>query len=58
MIKNWKTTLSGVAIAAVTIAVTLSWITAEQAAAINGVLVAFGLALAKDSNVTGGNIKQ
>jgi len=53
MIKNWKTTAAGVALALVTVATTFHWITSEQAAAINGVLMTFGFAIAKDNDVSG-----
>lgn len=56
--KNWKTTLSGIAVGLITAAAYLDWITAEQAMAITSMLTALGLIAAKDSNVTGGEVKQ
>lgn len=54
MIKNWKTTVAGLAVAAIAVATALNWITADQSAAITAALVSLGLIAAKDSNVTGG----
>jgi hypothetical protein len=56
--KNWKTTIAGIAVAAIAAASYLGWITAEQAGAITAALTGLGLIAAKDSNVTGGNVKQ
>ena len=56
--KNWKTTVAGIAVAAVAAATALHWITGDQATAILGALAAIGLIGAKDSNVTGGSVKQ
>ena len=50
MIKNWKTTAAGIAVALIAVATSLHWLTAEQAASITGVLTAFGLAIAKDND--------
>lgn len=52
--KNWKTTLAGVAVGLITAATALHYITVDQATAITGVLTALGLISAKDHNVTGG----
>lgn len=56
--KNWKTTLAGIAVAAIAGATALGWITVEQGVSITGALVAVGLIAAKDGNVTGGTVKQ
>jgi hypothetical protein len=58
IIKNWKTTLSGIAIGAIAAASYLGWITADQAVGITSVLTALGLIAAKDNNVTGGKVSQ
>lgn len=57
MIKNWKTTVAGIAVAAIAVATALGWITAEQSASISAALVSLGLIAAKDNNVTGGTQK-
>jgi len=51
--KNWKTTVAGLAIGLIAAATALNWITAEQAGAITAALTSIGLILAKDSGVTG-----
>jgi hypothetical protein len=56
--KNWKTTLSGVAVGLIAAAAYLGWITSDQAVSITSVLTALGLIAAKDNNVTGGEVKQ
>ena len=56
--KSWKTTVAGIAIAAVAAATALHYITGDQATAILGALAALGLVSAKDGNVTGGTKKQ
>jgi hypothetical protein len=58
MKKNWKTTAAGIAIGAITVLSLLHVINVEQATAISSVLAAFGLAVAKDHNVSGGNTEQ
>ena len=58
LLKNWKTTLAGL-ISLVSIAGTsLGFLTHEQAAAIAGIAMSFGLISAKDGNVTGGTKPQ
>jgi hypothetical protein len=56
--KNWKTTLAGIAVAAIAAATALNWLTIEQGMSITAALVAVGLIAAKDNNVTGGTVKQ
>lgn len=51
--KNWKTTVAGLAVGLVATLTALHYITAEQAASIIGALSALGLVVAKDSDVTG-----
>jgi hypothetical protein len=58
IVKNWKTTLSGVAVGLIAAAAYLGWITGDQAVSITSVLTALGLIAAKDNNVTGGEVKQ
>jgi hypothetical protein len=58
IVKNWKTTLSGIAIGVIAAATYLNWITADQAVSITSVLTALGLIAAKDNNVSGGEVKQ
>jgi hypothetical protein len=58
IVKNWKTTLSGVAVGLIAAAGYLGWITNDQAISITTVLTALGLIAAKDNNVTGGEVKQ
>ena len=53
IIRNWKTTLSGVAVGLIAAASYLNWITADQAVSITSVLTALGFIAAKDSNVSG-----
>lgn len=54
LLKNWKTTLSGVAIGLIATATYLGWITPDQGVSITSVLTALGFVVAKDNNVTGG----
>ena len=55
--KNWKTTLAG--IASIIQGVSLFLNHPEQAEqAIGMVIIGFGLLFAKDNNVTGGTVKQ
>lgn len=56
--KNWKTTVAGIAVGAIAAATALHWITVEQATAITAALTSLGLLAAKDSNVTGGTKQQ
>lgn len=58
MLKNWKTTLAGLVTLAMTAASALHFISEAQAASIMALAVSFGLLAAKDSNVTGGTVKQ
>ena len=58
IVKNWKTTLSGIAIGAIAAATYLGWITPDQGVSITSVLTALGLIAAKDNNVRGGEVKQ
>lgn len=51
--KNWKTTVAGLAVGLVAALTAMHYITAEQSAAIIGALSAIGLAVAKDNNVSG-----
>lgn len=56
--KNWKTTVAGVAVALIALLTYTHILTAEQATAIMGALTSLGLVAAKDSNVTGGTTQQ
>lgn len=47
---NPKTTWAGAAVAVLQVAVVFGWLTVEQAAALTGVAVAFGLLAAKDGD--------
>lgn len=51
--KNWRTNLAALVTASIGIASAMGWISAEVASAILTIGVAFGFAVAKDSNVTG-----
>lgn len=51
--KNWRTNLAALVTAAIGVASAMGWISAEVASAILTIGVAFGFAVAKDSNVTG-----
>lgn len=53
--KNWKTTLSAVALGVITILSALHLISPEQSTALMGALTAFGFALSKDYDKTGVN---
>ncbi len=56
--KNWKTTVAGVAVGIVAALTAMHYITGDQATAILGALAALGLGLSKDHNVTGGSKQQ
>jgi hypothetical protein len=47
--KNWKTTVAGVVVAALAVAVSLGYITQEVASAIGALAIALGLAVAGDA---------
>ncbi|WP_337966775.1 hypothetical protein [uncultured Flavobacterium sp.] len=51
--KNWRTTLAGIIVGGVAVAVALGYITAEVGGQITGVCVALGLIVSKDGNKTG-----
>ena len=51
--KNWKTTLAGVIVAALGVASAMSWISVEVSGAILTIATAVGLVAAKDNNVSG-----
>ena len=51
--KNWKTTLAGIIVGGVGIALALHYITPEVAASIITIAGALGLVAAKDGNQTG-----
>jgi hypothetical protein len=51
--KNWKTTVAAAALAAVSFATYMGWLDSGQATLVTTILSALGLAVAKDSNVTG-----
>jgi hypothetical protein len=51
--KNWKTTVAGLVLAAISFATYMDWINTSQAGMITTILTAVGFGLAKDSNVTG-----
>lgn len=53
IIKNWKTTLGGIIVAGVTIALAMHKITPDVAAAISGLAITLGLIAAKDGDKTG-----
>lgn len=53
ILKNWKTTLAGVIVGGVGIALSLKYITPEVAASIITIAGALGLVAAKDGNQTG-----
>ncbi len=58
--KSWKTGLAGILVTGISVAhfIWPTVVTTEVAAAINTLLIAAGLIAAKDSNVTGGTVKQ
>lgn len=56
--KNWKTTIAGIAVGLIAAAQYFGYITGDQGLAIIGVLTTLGLIAAKDSNVTGGTKQQ
>ena len=56
--KNWKTNIAAAAIAVIAISTAMGWLTPEQSTTIIAALAAFGFAVAKDSNVTGGTVQQ
>lgn len=51
--KNWRTTLAGIIVGGVAVAVALGYITAEVGAQITSVCIALGLIVSKDGNKTG-----
>jgi hypothetical protein len=51
--KNWKTTVAGLALAAISFATYMDWINTSQAGMITTILTAVGFSLTKDSDVTG-----
>ena len=53
MARNWKTTLAAVIIALSGAATAMKWISPEVATSILTIAGAFGLAVAKDHNVSG-----
>ena len=53
ILKNWKTTVAGIAILATTVATQQGYITVEMSAAINTILIGLGFVVAKDGNKTG-----
>jgi hypothetical protein len=55
--RNYKTTIPGIAVAAVALLVAFGYINEHQATAISGALVALGLMAAKDNDKTGTSIK-
>jgi len=48
--KNWKTNLAALIVAAAGVATAMGWISAEVSAAILTIAGAFGFAVAKDGN--------
>ncbi len=53
ILKNWKTSVAGIAILATTVATQQGYITVEMSAAINTILIGLGFVVAKDGNKTG-----
>jgi hypothetical protein len=53
IIKNWKTTLAGIIVGSIAIAVALGYITPEVGGQITSVCIALGLIVSKDGNKTG-----
>jgi hypothetical protein len=51
--KNWKTTVAGLALAAISFATYMDWINTSQAGMITTILTAVGFSITKDSNVSG-----
>jgi hypothetical protein len=51
--KNWKTTVAGIAVAILGVAVSMGYITTEVAGAITTIAVSLGLLVSKDAGVTG-----
>jgi hypothetical protein len=51
--KNWKTTVAGIAVAILLVAVELGYITSQVATAITTIAVSLGLIVSKDAGVTG-----
>jgi hypothetical protein len=48
--KNWKTTLAGIAVAILGVAVSMGYITTEVAGAITTIAVSLGLIVSKDAD--------
>lgn len=53
VIKNWKTTTTGIIVGGVAAAVALGYITSEVGGQITAVCIALGLIFSKDGNKTG-----
>lgn len=53
VIKNWKTTTTGIIVGGVAAAVALGYITSEVGGQITAVCIALGLIVSKDGNKTG-----
>lgn len=53
MIKNWKTTVTGIIVGGVAAAVALGYITTEVGTQITGLCIALGLIVSKDGDQTG-----
>jgi hypothetical protein len=51
--KNWKTTAAGLALAAISFATYMGWLSPTQAQLITTVLSGLGFIIAKDSGVSG-----
>jgi hypothetical protein len=51
--KNWKTTVAGIAVAILLVAVQMGYISQEVAGAITTIAVSLGLLVSKDAGVTG-----
>lgn len=53
VIKNWKTTITGINVGGVAAAVALGYITTEIGGQITAICIALGLIASKDGNQTG-----
>jgi hypothetical protein len=53
MIKNWKTTVTGIIVGGVAAAVALGYISTEVGTQITGLCIALGLIVSKDGDQTG-----